>query len=654
MTAFVARWLHLVSSILLVGGAAALLLAGPSDRPTARRWEAWVMTACRALVAVALGSALVAVAAQAALLEDRAAAAVEPAALARLLLQTQAGAVWLVRGGLLFLLGAFVVVRADLSDRTDWRAARGEVALLGLAAVGLIAAASHAAAVEPDTATAIAADVGHLVASGLWVGALPALARLFGLAGREAGADARPHAVLVARRFSGVALGLFVVVLVSGMWNTWFQVGSVAGLLGTRHGRLLLVKLAVIVAMVGLAALNRRLLPALAGDAATVGRPAMRRLSRLVAGEAVLALVVLGIVAAMSVTPPARHSDPVWPLSFRLSLDTLAAAPDFRSQVLIGSQVAVLGLVALLASAFLRRLRWPIAAGGLVVLVGGAAIALPPLVSDAYPTTYQRPAVPYQATSIADGHALFARHCAVCHGPRGGGDGPAAATVHPRPPDLRAHHVLLHTAGDLFWWITHGKPPMPAFGDRLSPDERWSLVNYLRALSAADASKLLGPTVEPDRPWLVAPDFAFAVGPTPPRALKDYRGRKIVLLALYTLPASRGRLVQLAENQGLLATLDVEIVAVPTDADPGAIRKLGEDPPIFFPVVTEGAPEILETYRLFSTAPHAEFLIDRQGYLRAITAAADDAGRDPALLVAEVQQLNREKAPPPPPAEHVH
>lgn len=654
MTAFVARWLHLVSSILLVGGAAALLLAGPSDRPTARRWEAWVMTACRALVAVALGSALVAVAAQAALLEDRAAAAVEPAALARLLLQTQAGAVWLVRGGLLFLLGAFVVVRADLSDRTDWRAARGEVALLGLAAVGLIAAASHAAAVEPDTATAIAADVGHLVASGLWVGALPALARLFGLAGREAGADARPHAVLVARRFSGVALGLFVVVLVSGMWNTWFQVGSVAGLLGTRHGRLLLVKLAVIVAMVGLAALNRRLLPALAGDAATVGRPAMRRLSRLVAGEAVLALVVLGIVAAMSVTPPARHSDPVWPLSFRLSLDTLAAAPDFRSQVLIGSQVAVLGLVALLASAFLRRLRWPIAAGGLVVLVSGAAIALPPLVSDAYPTTYQRPAVPYQATSIADGHALFARHCAVCHGPRGGGDGPAAATVHPRPPDLRAHHVLLHTAGDLFWWITHGKPPMPAFGDRLSPDERWSLVNYLRALSAADASKLLGPTVDPDRPWLVAPDFAFAVGPTPPRALKDYRGRKIVLLALYTLPASRGRLVQLAENQGLLATLDVEIVAVPTDADPGAIRKLGEDPPIFFPVVTEGAREILETYRLFSTAPHAEFLIDRQGYLRAITAAADDAGRDPALLVAEVQQLNREKAPPPPPAEHVH
>ena len=214
--------------------------------------------------------------------------------------------------------------------------------------------------------------------------------------------------------------------------------------------------------------------------------------------------------------------------------------------------------------------------------------------------------------------------------------------------------MALHTAGDIFWWITHGKPPMPAFGGTLSPDARWNVVNYVRALSAADAARLLGATVEPDRAWLVAPDFTFAVGPTPPRALKDYRGRKIVLLVLYTLPASRPRLIQLAENQGLLSTLDVEIVAVPTDAAPDAIPRLGSDPPIFFPIVTEGAREIVDTYRMFSSAAHAEFLIDRQGYLRAIAAAGGDATRDPNLLVAEVQQLNTEKTPPPPPAEHVH
>jgi len=68
-------------------------------------------------------------------------------------------------------------------------------------------------------------------------------------------------------------------------------------------------------------------------------------------------------------------------------------------------------------------------------------VAVPPLVSDAYPTTFQRPATPYHASSIADGRAVFTRHCAVCHGERGAGDGPAAASLNPRPPDLRVAAV---------------------------------------------------------------------------------------------------------------------------------------------------------------------------------------------------------------------
>ena len=649
-----ARWLHLTSSIFLVGGAALLLLAGPTDRPTARRWESWTLAACSVLVLVALAAALVTVAAQTAVLESRAGAALEPAALWRLLTQTQGGVVWLVRGGLLILLGAFLALRAEIPDRADWRAVRGQIALLGTLALGLVAGASHAAAVEPGTAAAIAADVVHLAAAGVWIGGLPALAVLLWLAGRAAGADARPYAVLAARRFSRTALALVSALVLSGLWSTWVQVGSVAGLLGTRHGRLLLVKLLVFAAMLVLAALNRRLIPTLAGDAATAGRPAMRRLSRFVAAEAALALLVLAVVAAMTVTPPARHEQPTWPLSFRLTLDNLVAAPDFRAQVIVGSQVAVLGVVALLASLALRRLRLPVLAGGAVVLVAGLAIALPPLVSDAYPTTFQRPGVAYQASSIAEGTALFAEHCAVCHGRRGAGDGPAAATLQPRPPDLRAHHVALHTAGDIFWWISHGRPPMPAFADRLDADARWHLVNYLRALAAADAARLLGPTVDPERPWLVAPDFSFGVGPDFSRSLRDYRGRKIVLLVLYTLPASRARLAELAEAYGLLGALEVEIIAVPIDATPDAIRRLAGWPPIFYPIVTDGAQEIVDTYGLFSPAPHAEFLVDRQGYLRAIGAAAGDARRDSNLLLAEVQRLNAEKTAPPPPAEHVH
>jgi putative copper resistance protein D len=214
--------------------------------------------------------------------------------------------------------------------------------------------------------------------------------------------------------------------------------------------------------------------------------------------------------------------------------------------------------------------------------------------------------------------------------------------------------VSLHTAGDIFWWISNGRPPMPAFGDRLDADARWHLINYLRALAAGDASRLLGPTIERERPWLVAPDFTFTVGPEYSHSLRDYRGRKIVLLVLYTLPTSYPRLVELTEAYSQLGSLDVEVIAVPTDADPGAIRRLSGGPLIFYPIVTDGAREILDTYRLFSPARHAEFLIDRQGYLRAIVATQGDPRRDPNLLLTEVQRLDDEKAAPPPPAEHVH
>jgi len=650
----VARWLHLTSSVFVVGGAALLMLAGRSDRPTARRWEGHIVSACRILVLIALGSALVAVAVQTATLEARTHAAIEPTALARMLTHTQGGIVWLVRGGLLLLLGAFVAGRVEIRDRTDWRAARGQIVVLGVLALVLAAGAGHAVAVEPGTALALGADMLHLLAGGVWIGGLPSLALLLWLAARPAGADARPYAVLAAHRFSRWALALVLLVVASGIWSTIVQVGSVAGLLGTTHGRLLLAKLVVFAAMLGIAAFNRRLLPSLGGEATVVGRPAMRRLAACVTAETILAAVVLAIVAVMTVTPPARHEQPTWPLPFRLSLDNLVAAPDFEAQVLVGSQVAVIGAVALLASLALRRRRLALVAGGVIVLSAGIAIAVPPLVSDAYPTTFRRPAVAYQASSIAEGAALFAANCTVCHGVDGRGDGPAATTMQPRPPDLRAHHVALHTAGDIFWWITHGRPPMPAFGDRLDADARWHLVNYLRALAAADASKLLGSKIEPERPWLVAPDFAFSVGPEFSRSLKDYRGRTIVLLVLYTLPGSRPRLDELASAYGLLAAMDVEIIAVPTDAAPDAIAQLGASPPILFPVVTDGAREIVTTYRLFRGSPHAEMLIDRQGYLRAIVTAAGDARRDVDLLLAEVQRLNAERAVPAPPAEHVH
>src|SRR5205807_1426644 len=81
--------------------------------------------------------------------------------------------------------------------------------------------------------------------------------------------------------------------------------------------------------------------------------------------------------------------------------------------------------------------------------------------------------------------------------------------------------------------------------------------------------------------------------------------RRIVLLVLYTLPGSRPRMAQLAQRYDTLVTLGTEVIAVPTDAASDAVRRLGAEPRVFFPVVTDGAGEIVAADRLFATAPHA-------------------------------------------------
>ncbi len=305
-----------------------LLLAGPSARPTARRWEATVMAWARLLVLLALASGLVGLLARTSVFEGRPEAALEPRAVWHAVLDTRPGLVWLARHGLLVVLGAVLIMGTNLAEARNWIAARGEALLLAGLALALISGSSHAAAVTPDTARALAADVVHLLGTGVWMGSLVPLVLLLRAASREAGADARPHAVLAAHRFSRVALVTMILLTVSGALNAFVQVETMAGLAGTTHGRLLLAKLAVLVPIVALAAVNRaRLLPALSGPDTSVGRPAMRRLATFVGVEAGLALVLLLLVAAMTLTTPARHAPPVWPFPFRFSLEPLLDAP---------------------------------------------------------------------------------------------------------------------------------------------------------------------------------------------------------------------------------------------------------------------------------------------------------------------------------------
>src|SRR5262245_28426937 len=103
------RWVHLAASIALLGGAVMLLIAGASDRPTARAWHRRVVHAARWLLLVAVLAGIGVVAHQTVVLEGRAAAALDPQALLRVATRTQSGLTWVVRLTLLLVASVFVL-----------------------------------------------------------------------------------------------------------------------------------------------------------------------------------------------------------------------------------------------------------------------------------------------------------------------------------------------------------------------------------------------------------------------------------------------------------------------------------------------------------------------------------------------------------------
>jgi mono/diheme cytochrome c family protein len=95
---------------------------------------------------------------------------------------------------------------------------------------------------------------------------------------------------------------------------------------------------------------------------------------------------------------------------------------------------------------------------------------------------------PIEATeeSIAIGRSLYTQNCAVCHGDDGRGDGPQASQLPVMPADFR-QHVPYHQDEFFFLVISNGLGDiMPAFGEQLTEEEIWHLVNFLKAEFGAD------------------------------------------------------------------------------------------------------------------------------------------------------------------------
>jgi mono/diheme cytochrome c family protein len=124
----------------------------------------------------------------------------------------------------------------------------------------------------------------------------------------------------------------------------------------------------------------------------------------------------------------------------------------------------------------------------LTVLIASALVALSEAQSKEIwnaPAAEAQKKNPVAATqsALAAGQKIYSKTCAMCHGKTGDADGPAVIELNIHPAKLSDPKVATESDGALFWKITTGKKPMPAYGKRLSETDRWHLVNYIRTFS---------------------------------------------------------------------------------------------------------------------------------------------------------------------------
>ena len=84
------------------------------------------------------------------------------------------------------------------------------------------------------------------------------------------------------------------------------------------------------------------------------------------------------------------------------------------------------------------------------------------------------------ATSIADGKEVYDAKCESCHGKKGLGDGPKAKTLDTPSGDFTTAAFQAETDGELFWKSKMGRDDMPSYKAKLTDEEIWSAVIYIR------------------------------------------------------------------------------------------------------------------------------------------------------------------------------
>lgn len=276
------RWLDLLALALSVGSVAfaVCVSCAPPQEWHMRRLMgiAWVLVGIAALVLLLY---------QATQATNASLVAALPA-LGTILTGTRFGALWILRMIVWLVMGIAMLRRRY-----------GIVLMAGGVLLLIHSLYSHSSATY-DLIPAVASDWLHLAATALWVGGLVQFINLL----IRVPSYPQTLAPLVAR-FSNYARICVAVLVVTGAYSAWLEVGSVAALTNTLYGRALLIKMILFVPLLLIAAVNLLLTP----RGLRTGKPAWaKRLRGLVGVEIALTVGIFAAVAVMASSDPARAS----------------------------------------------------------------------------------------------------------------------------------------------------------------------------------------------------------------------------------------------------------------------------------------------------------------------------------------------------------
>lgn len=304
-----ARFVHFAAAMAAFGLGAfrVYAFAGgtiPAVAPARVALDAALARAGAIAAALVLLSALAIIPFTAAEMTGSDALAFDPTTWRAVLLDTEFGRIWCWHLGLAV---ALLLVAAAL-PRRRWQATVAMLAaLLVLASLGLT---GHAAMDMGGRPVHEINQMAHLIAGGLWLGGLVPLGILLRRAVRADGSapDGNayvPLALAALPHFSQIGYVAVALLAITGTVNSVMLVGSFSAFATTPYGRLLALKIALFLAMVGLALVNRfRLMPRLRGPAAAT--VPLRILACSVLGEQAIGLAILAIVAVLGTWPPAN------------------------------------------------------------------------------------------------------------------------------------------------------------------------------------------------------------------------------------------------------------------------------------------------------------------------------------------------------------